>query len=314
MQYASKLIKDLCAIGERQLAGEKKARKIIERFLKQHKIDYAVEEYDTYIPKYGRFGLTIDGKKVDCEPCGYISGKIESNYTVLSSLISSQKNIYDANINFNPACGQISRSNHYFAPALAINRKDVQKVVTAKQIDGFMTVKKTEHRSANILVGNIENPKYIVFSHYDSVSVGAVDNASGTALSLEYIVEHPEALAFTLFALCGNEELSYDAPLYWGHGYRVFEDNHGAMLENVEKILVLDSFGHSAPQKITSLDIVTLGFPIKSIGKYLPRVTMIAGSLEGLMTFYHAKNDLPKNVSPNFYAQTKEMFSTELSS
>jgi hypothetical protein len=308
MKYAQQIIKDLTAIGERQLAGEKKARQVIESFLKAHHIPYAVEEYDTYIPKYQEWGLTVDGKKIASEPTGYVSGKISSNAVVLSSLISSQKNIYDANINFNPAADKISRSNHYFAPSLAINRRDVRKVVMGKAVSGFLKVKKTKHRSANILVGNITNPSFIVFSHYDSVATGAVDNASGTALSLEYIVENPDALKNGLFALCGNEELSYDEPLYWGHGYRVFEETHTEQLETVKQIIVLDSFGHSKPQIITALNIVTLGFPIRSIERQLSKIKMVAGSLEGLMRFYHAANDVPKNITPENYAKTKQLF------
>jgi len=308
MKYAQQIIKDLAAIGERQLDGEKKARQVIESFLKTHHVPYSVEEYDTYIPKYLDWGLTVDGKKIAAEPSGFVSGKISSNAVVLSSLISSQKNIYDTNINFNPAADKISRSNHYFAPALAVNRRDVGKVVMGKAVSGFLKVKKTKHRSANILVGNITNPSFIVFSHYDSVATGAVDNASGTALSLEYLIENPDALKNGLFALCGNEELSYDEPLYWGHGYRVFEETYAVQLETATHIIVLDSFGHSKPEIITALDIVTLGFPIRSVDRHLPKIKMIAGSLGELMRFYHAVNDVPKNITPENYAKTKKLF------
>lgn len=307
MKQAKKIISDLCAIGERQLVGEKTARKIIEDFLNGHHISFSAQEYLTEIPKYTSWGLKVDGKIVEAEPCGYVSGKIITNATLLSSLISSQKNLYDANINFNPSADRISRSNHYFAPALAIHRKDVGRVATAQKVDGFVSVQKSKHQSANILVGNLKNPKYIVFSHYDSVSTGAVDNASGTALSLEYILENPKSLEENLFALCGNEELSYDEPIYWGHGYRVFEQEYGKLLKNAKGILVLDSFGHSKPEIITDLSIVTLGFPIKKIKMYLPKIKMVAGSLNDLMRFYHASNDVPKNIDPKYFDHTKTL-------
>ncbi len=309
MQYATTIIRELCALGERQLEAERKARKIIEAFLKKQNIPYSVEEYQTYIPKYQSWDLVVDGKPVACEPCGFLSGKITNNYTILSSLISSQKNINDANINFNPLANKISRSNHYFAPALAINRRDVGKVVNAKKILGSIKVKQQAHNSANILVGNSKNPKHVVFSHYDSISTGAVDNASGTALSMEYLVKYPEVMQDTLFALCGNEELSYDAPLYWGHGYRVFEASHKGLLVNAQQIVILDSFGHSKPEKITDLKTVMLGFPLISIESLLPKVNMIAGSLEGLMQFYHADNDVPGNITKENFQLAEKMLS-----
>ncbi len=55
---------------------------------------------------------------------------------------------------------------------------------------------------------------YLVFSHYDSISSGVIDNASGTALSLYLVINYPKLLEKTLFVFAGNEELSYDEPIY----------------------------------------------------------------------------------------------------
>lgn len=297
----------MCLIPERQLKGEQQARKIIEKFLVDHGALYEVQEYDTFIPRYKKWNLLVDGKKIESLPCGYVSGKITGKDTILSSLISSQKNLYDTNINFNPSCKKISRSNHYFAPALAINRKDVGKVVMADTVLGEMVVEKKKHRSANILVGNLKNPKRIIFSHYDSVSTGAVDNASGTALSCDLIISQPELLKENLFALCGNEELSYDEPIYWGHGYREFELKYPKLLKSAKEILILDSFGHTKPQKITSVPVMTLAFPITAIEVYAPKMTVVAGSLNKLMDFYHAENDTPKEITPAYYVEAMKL-------
>ncbi len=300
MKYTKKIIEDLTLIGERQLEGEKKAQKIIETFLTEQNIKFCVQEYVTQIPKYLDWGLKADEHKIDSLPCGFKSGKITDKNTILSSLISSQKNFYDANINFNPLCDFISRSNHYMAPALAINKKDVQRVIDAKEIDGFMNVEKVKHKSANILVGNLNNPEYIIFSHYDSIEKGAVDNASGVAISLNIIAEEQGILEKSLFVIAGNEEISYDETIYWGHGYRVFQKEYSKILEEVKNIFILDSFGYS-PLEITSDSaIVRLGFPIKNMEIFIDKIKFFTGSFEGLMPFYHAENDVMDKISDSY--------------
>lgn len=301
------VIVTLTAIGERQLEKETKACSYILQVLDTEQIEYSVQEFDTEVPIYQHCSFMVDGEQLQVLPSGFISGTITNNHTILSSLISSQKNLYDANINFNPACKIISRSNHYFAPAFSIKRGDVQKVIDAKDILGKLEVSKTSHRSKNILVGNTKNPTIIIFSHYDSISTGAVDNASGTALSLELIVELPELQKNVLFVLCGNEELSYDEPIYWGHGYRCFEKEHGNLIKNCAQILVLDSFGHTEPIIFSDIPTMKLAFPIKDIATYAPKTKVIAGDIDALMEFYHAENDVPENIIDEYFEVTKEL-------
>lgn len=301
------LITELTAINERQLEGEVQARKLLENFLHTNGIEYTTDEYTTYIPKYNDWGLSVDGKTIECLPCGYISGEINSKSTILSSTISSQKNLYDSNINFNPYCSEISRSNFYFAPALAISRSDVQAVVEADKVQGFLEVDKVKHISANLLFGNITNPKRVIFTHYDSVGRGAVDNASGTALTLDVAIQNPAWLDETLFAVCGNEEMSYDEGIYWGHGYREFAEKYKEILETVEAIYVLDSLGHSAPQIISDVSTMTLAFPVDNIDELAYKTRVIAGDLGKLMKFYHADNDKAENIIDSYYFDTYEM-------
>ncbi len=303
----SKIIERLCAIPERQLAGETQALALILGYLDQHTVLYHKQTYNTYIPQYKKWHLKVDGKTIPSLPSGFIGGSITSNHALISSLISSQSNLYQPNINFNPASKAISRSNHYFAPALSISRDHLEIVAKARKIDGVLDVSKTKHISANVLVGNKINPKKIIFSHYDSIQTGAVDNASGTALSLKLIIEKPHLLKDNLFVLCGNEELSYDEPIYWGHGYRVFEKKYSALLEQARKLLILDSFGHSNPEIITDPHIVILGFPIKKIQQYQKKIEMISGSLDGLMLIYHTSEDVSECVKDIYMKNAEKM-------
>lgn len=300
------IIKQLVAIGERQLEGEKEARKVIENFLEKQKVDFAVQEYITEIPRYIDWDLKIDNKKIESLPCGLKSGKITNNYNLLSSLISSQKNFYDTNINFNPLCEYISRSNHYMAPALAINRKDVQKVIDAKKIDGFIKVKKNKHLSGNILVGNLKNPKNIIFSHYDSISSGAIDNASGVAVSLNIITKNKHILEDNLFVIAGNEELSYDKTVYWGHGYRVFQKKYSQVLNQIKNIFILDCLGYAPLEIITNSNEIKFGFPIKNMDKFLNKIKFLSGDYDELMKFYHAENDTLENISARYLKESQD--------
>jgi hypothetical protein len=303
----SEIIEKMCDIPERQLLGETKALAIISSYLVESKTLFQRQNYTTFIPQYKNWFLKVDNKTIPCLPSGLVGGAIQSNYSLLSSLISSQSNLYQPNINFNPSSKSISRSNHYFAPALSISRDHVGIVACATKINGFLEVEKTKHVSANILVGNQKNPKNIVFSHYDSIQTGAVDNAAGTALSVKLIIENPNLLKDTLFVLCGNEELSFDQPIYWGHGYRVFEKKYDSLLRSAKKILILDSFGHSAPQIITDPRVVILGFPIKKIQKYQKKIQMISGSLQELMRIYHTDDDIPTAVRDVHMKQAEKL-------
>ena len=305
--YIQNIIASLCQIGERQLEGEDRACRYIKEFLTAQVIQFSEDEYHTFVPKFKKWSLKVDGKIIPSLPSGLVSGKIQSNYAMLSSLISSQKNLYDANINFNPTSDTISRSNHYFAPALSVSRDDIEKIAKAKKVRGRLKVEKTDHVSANLLVGNRQNPKAIIFSHYDSIQTGAVDNASGVALSLQMALELPELLADNLFAICGNEELSYDQPIYWGHGYREFEKKHSQILKSTSQILILDSFGQSKPEVISDINIVKLGFPIASLQYTIGKVKMISGSLASLMPIYHTAEDIPKKIKPYFMKQAKDL-------
>ncbi len=303
MNY-TQIIDKLISFGERQLRNENEAQVYIEEILRINNVSYILDTYTTYIPKYSEWGLVVDGIEIESLPCGLISGEINSADNLISSLISSQKNLHDPNINFNPRCEEISRSNHYFAPALAIARKDVDKIATAKVVRGYMEVEKTAHKSANILVGNTVNPKRIIVSHFDSIGPGAVDNASGIALSLQLILDKPVSLEQNLYILCGNEELSYDEGIYWGHGYREFETKRGELLENAEEIVILDSFGYSAIKQICDIAVMRLAFPIRTIEKYKDKMTLLSGGYDQLMEFYHAKNDLGKQIVHQYFMET----------
>lgn len=260
-------IKKLAALKERQLSNEKRAGDLIAKELKSSGLFYRREYFYTYVPKIIKASLYADRKKISALGTSFVSGEIKQNSHIISSLISSQKNLFDFNINFNPKSLAISRSNFYFAPSLAISKRDLSKVLFANNIEGLVKAKKIKHRSSNILVGNNINPKYVFFCHYDSLGAGACDNASGTAVLLKVIIENSVILDNSLFIFSGNEEISYDCPVYWGHGYRVFEKVHRQILNNSKKIIVVDSIGVGETILTEDQNLLNLAFPLKEIKK-----------------------------------------------
>lgn len=294
-------IRSLCAIGERQFEGERAAAQFIKQELQVRDIAYIEEPFETRIPRVLLAQLTADGVSIPCIATSFVSGVIESNYALISSLTSSQRFLYDANINFNPRCrGSISRSNHYFAPSVAIAREDVGRVVCAERVQGEVRIEAVSHMSGHILVGNTTNPTAVVFCHFDSIGPGATDNASGVATLLATIVQRPDLLAHVLFVFDGNEEVSFDEPIYWGAGYRTFESRHQDLLEAANQILIVDCVGNSPTEEIQDPRIVSLAFPIDGRQRFSSKITLLAGSYDELMRVYQSDIDVPDVIQERY--------------
>lgn len=285
------LVKEIYLLGERQFEKEKAARDLILKILSQANLKFVLQKFPVSLPKALDFYLYADQQKIKALPSSFVSGQIKDNETILSSLISSQKFLFDKNINFNPRCLEISLANFYFAPSLAISRQDVLKVSKAKKIKGEVKVQKIIWPSANILVGNLQKPKNILFAHFDSLGGGATDNASGTALLLYLLLVRKELTHENLFVFSGNEELSYDQPIYWGHGYRVFEKKYFLQIKKAKKIFVVDCVGNGWPKLSQDLKFINLGFPIKNISSFKKKIYLLFGDLDRLTYVYHSLAD-----------------------
>ncbi len=301
------IIQKLCALGERQFVKETEAREIICGILRDNDTNFRIQSFSTFIPLAKKVELLANGKIIPAINTGFVSGTISDNYSILSSLISSQNNLYDPNINFNPRSDGISRSNHYFAPSLAISKSDLPILLNAKKVQGNTVVVKTKHDSANILVGNCKNPRSIIFCHYDSLDTGASDNASGTALCLDLVIRNPKLLETTLVVFAGNEELSYDEPVYWGHGYRVFERRFAPLLKDAEQILVLDSLGTGETELSTNPKLTKLAFPLLHGDRYSHKIKVLCGEYDSLMPVYHSSLDTPKYLNGEYLKSAQQL-------
>ncbi|MEM0481104.1 MAG: hypothetical protein QXQ14_02910 [Candidatus Aenigmatarchaeota archaeon] len=265
-------------------------------------ISFELQKFKNKIPK-GKIKANV---KVNLENSGLKSGKIENKNIVNSIYYEDNK----PNINFNPYCKEISLPSFYNAPSVAIARKDLNKILE-EDVKIKVKVLKERFRSANILIGNLKNPEFLIFSHFDTVLNGAVDNSSGIAVIISLIKEHPELLKNNLFILSGSEELSFENP-YWGYGYRVFEKEYEDLIFSSKRILVVDSVGFTISKIFKNREILWLAFPIRNFEKILNKTFLLSSifseeKLKEYYTFYHSNLDTVKNLKEEFLLQAKRI-------
>lgn len=299
------LIKDFLRFSPRQALNGQRTARFIKNYFENLGIEAKYEKFQTTVPIITKESLEIDGKKIECRGVSFVGGKITGKSSICASTIPSRYLLLKENINFNPYSddGVICRNNFYFAPALAVKNSDLMKVVNAESIKGEVKVKKWTGEIRNVLVGNAKNPKSIIFAHYDSLGTGAIDNASGVAVCMDAIAKNPGILKNTLFVFDGNEELSYDQPTYWGHGFRVFEKRHSKMFDKAEKIIPIDSIGNGKTIVNQNPVIVNLAFPLADRDRWAKKIFTIHGDIHELMSVYHSDNDTLKDVSEKYLVE-----------
>lgn len=283
---------------------EQEASVFLRRFFTSNSILFTAQPFNSTTPNFIEYELTADGRSVPCLPSGLRSGRVSTVDTLVSSLTSSQILIDQPNINFNPRTDTICLCNFYFAPSLAVSRASVPLLMAARSVMGYLKVRPQAYKSDNILVGNARSPRAIVFAHYDAYFSGATDNASGVAAALEVIRRYPKLLGTTLFVFAGNEELSYDYPVYWGRGFREFYRMNPGLLEQTEAIYVIDSVGDGAPLVETSEKIAQLAFPIGPYPKLLKKTAIVTGNFDALMNVYHSSDDVPTRLERKYLDAT----------
>lgn len=313
MQKFNKLsfVAEMVRLSPRQGKNALKASRYIQKTLRWHGVSFVVEKFKIKIPNISA-KLLVDGKIVPCEGCSFAGGEIKDKSSIVSSLIPSRFLLDYPNINFNPNSEAISQANFYFSPAVAVSRQSVPSIVEAKKVYAKIRVNNFIGESGHILVGNMSNPKKIIFGHYDSIGPGATDNASGIAVMMDVLINDKTLLGENLFVFDGNEELSYDYPTYWGHGYRVFEKKYGRIMEKAKKILVVDCVGNGETKLINNPDVINLAFPVLSAEKMKKKIIIISGDIEKLMKVYHSGLDTEKELSLKYLKEASSLLKSNL--
>ncbi len=304
--------KNLLQFSPRQGKGEQATAQFLHKTLSNFAIPLKKQEFVTLIPDIRKAQLWVDSQQIPCRGTCFQSGKITHKKYLISSLTSSQSFLTQENINFNPLSKSISLANFYFAPAVAVKAKDLSRILRAQKIKAEVQVSPQKYTSANLLVGNLSSPRQIVFAHYDCIETGAIDNASGVATLMAVILETPQLLKNTLFVFAGNEELSYDFPIYWGHGYREFEKQHPSLLQKTRRIWVIDCVGNGPAKTTQEFSLLKLAFPIKNLKRLAFKTYLICADIEKLMTVYHSPDDNLHQLNSRHLAQATTLLKKHL--
>lgn len=280
----------MIALSPRQLDGEIKAAKLIKRYLSDNKVFFTEQKFTLNIPVFKKTVLKVDNKKIGGgEANCFVSGKIFGKDNIISSLSSSECS--GPNFNFNPFCPAISKSDFYFHPSISVSHKALKRILKGRKVEGEVVVKPQKHETSNIIVGNMKNPVFLCFAHYDSIGKGALDNASGVGLTLQYVFKNPGSLKRGLFIFSAVEEISYDKPIYWGYGFRIFEKKYTHLFKNTKKIVVVDCVGNGEAIDTQDEKFLYLAFPLSCLKKIKEKTHMITGGIENLMGVYHSNLD-----------------------
>jgi hypothetical protein len=308
-----KFIKNLIKFSPRQGKNEQKTAKFIASVLKDHQIPFVFQNFKTSIPNFKKVSINAGGKHLKGSGASFVSGKIIGKENIISSLIFSDNCDNIPNFNFNPKSNYISRPTFYQAPAIAIDKKILKKILEAEKVIGEVKVEPFYFTSSNIIVGNLINPKTIVFAHYDSLETGATDNASGVAVVMNNIISNPTILKSNLFVFSGNEELSYDKPFYWGRGYRIFEKKYKKIMGRCHKIIIVDSLGNGPTIFDQNKELMHLAFPIVNMEKWSKKTFLLYGDMEKLMKVYHTTYDNIKELNNKNLKEASLLLAKEIS-
>ena len=307
------LIKLLSSTSLRGFKREVYVTNLVENLLLESNVEYKVQEFVNYFPEEIESEVSADGLIVKSLPSTFKSGSF-TEFDLFDSLTDLEANSKRANINFNSNTKEfISRPSNYFTPSVAVSSNDVDILKNAKKVSVSVKVKKTKYKSKNFLIGNINNPSTISFCHLDSIGGGFVDNSSGSGYILKAVLENKELLTNNLFVISGNEEISYEKPIYWGFGYRKFEKEFKRVMDNTKKIIVVDCVGHDSVELQKDLTLLKLGFPIKN-EVYLEKSLMICSSIEKLTRFYHSEADTFDKINLNYLNEGYNLYLNTLSS
>ncbi len=283
---------------------EKEAAELIKEELAG--LELEEQKFKNEVP-VGKAELFIDGRQMNCLASSFVSGSIEEK-SVISSVHVSARYYSESNINFNPYSSSISLATFYFAPSVAVEKETIKAIVDGEEVKGKVWVRREPFVAENILVGNIKNPRTVCFAHYDSVLNGAIDNASGVAIMLEVIKNNPELLDENLFVFSGSEELSYDKPIYWGKGYRMFEEEFNSLLKNAKKLVCVDSVGFADP--VITDSFLLSAIPLRNLEELKHKTRILFGNPErirNLWEIYHTEQDVPQVIRMEYLQSAYHM-------
>lgn len=155
-------------------------------------------------------------------------------------------------------------------------------------------------KTNNILVGNLVNPRSILLTHFDAIGPGALDNASGVAVCLKVLIENPDFIKDNLVVFSGSEETSQEKPIYWGYGYRQFEQKYGRLLKNCRGIYVVDCVGNGRLHFFQGDYYFSQAVPLNNLAAVKDKLFVLTGNVKHLLAVCHTKKDTVAGLSKKY--------------
>lgn len=301
-QTYSLLLKELTAITTRRGYGEQKACEVIISHLRSNLVNFELQIFDCEIPLPKSVFLTADGINIPCVGSSFVSGKFDKSSQILNVIgVNSEKPA----IVFHPLSEGVCLQEYKDFPCISVNKNSVQILNNAKKISGEVVVDKLVFKSTNIIVGNTENPKIIIFAHYDSlVGPGAVDNAGSVDVIFNVILKNKVLLEDILFVFIGSEEASFSSR-YGLWGFEMFGKKYGTILECADEIIILDGVGVGDPSFTT--DNIDSVFEISDKLHLNKKAYWMQNDQDIVMRYYHSEIDTIDKLKINFLNQAYEL-------
>lgn len=155
-------------------------------------------------------------------------------------------------------------------------------------------------KAANILVGNLAKPRSILLTHFDAIGSGALDNASGVAVSLAVLINNPDFVKDNLVVFSGCEEISPEKPVFWGYGYRQFERKYGQLLKNCRAIYVVDCVGNGKLHFFQGDYYFHEAVPLNNLDLVKDKLFVLTGSVKKLLAVCHTQKDTTEKLDQKF--------------
>lgn len=281
--------KSLCEYSPRLWENEKKSAEFIVSEVEKQGFSVQKQAYQVVYPVYEEYYLKVDGEDVECVPSGLETGYVREK-TIIDNWNLRGSDFKQPNINFNPHSEDISKPSTYPAPALTISKSDVQKVLDADDIEGYIEVSRSNFTSYNLLVGNQDDPRKIFFTHYDSWWGGFIDNALAVSAFVEFLPHFDLEQDLVVFA--GSEEFSNEEK-YWCYGFREFEKSNYDMLAEADELIVVDGIGTGEPVKTD--EYLSDTFLINNT-RLWEKTTLITNMPDTWKEIYHSRSDKVENI------------------
>lgn len=303
----SNLLISLVSISPRRGKKESIAGELIKKFLNEENIPFEVQRFQASVPITKRAELYVDDISIPCLGTSFVSGDITNSVSIQEPY---EKTGAKEMIIYNPLSKGICAQSLKEVPALAINIDYVDILKKSKNISGRVEVEQEEFPTQNIMVGNIIDPKKIIFAHYDSiVGAGALDNAAAVDVLYQTILSNRSLLNSYLFVFAGCEEESISNHDGY-YGFEVFDNEYRSIMDSTEEIVIIDGVGVSEPYWThENIDWV---FGIPRLSEIESKAILMENTQSIVRKYYHSPLDTLDILDNKYIDQAKEFLISKL--